>query len=57
MLINKWWEVHKSMKPIESIKLCECKTEQKGRWIIVNPHTLERAYVCEKCKRKIYPNK
>ncbi len=53
--MEKWWEVSKIKKQLASVDLCQCKTEMKGRWLIVDPDTMERAYVCTNCKRRVYP--
>lgn len=52
---EKWWEVTKIKKELADMELCQCKAEMKGRWLIVDPDTLERAYVCTRCKKRVYP--
>ncbi|MEW9673576.1 hypothetical protein [Ammoniphilus sp. 3BR4] len=53
--MEKWWEVSKIKEQLAAVDLCQCKTEMRGRWLIVDPETMERAYVCVSCKRRVYP--
>lgn len=53
--MDKWWAPTKLKAKLELQPLCECKLDQKGRWLIVDQETLERAYICEKCRCRIYP--
>lgn len=40
----------------EFLNICNCKTEIKGRWI-VDPEKGQRAYVCQRCKKRVYAKK
>ncbi|MEW9673497.1 hypothetical protein [Ammoniphilus sp. 3BR4] len=53
--MQKWWEIDRIKDQLVMAEICQCKTEQKGRWLIVDPETMERAYVCVRCKRRVYP--
>ncbi len=53
-MAERWWEVTKIKRELDAMQLCECKTEMKGRWLIVDHETLEWAYICARCKRRIY---
>lgn len=38
--MEKWWEIDKIKKQLATIDLCQCKTEMKERWLIVDPDTI-----------------